>query len=238
MTDHYADIYAHHAEAYERLIAREDHTGNLLAALQAIAPPEGLDVIDMGAGTGRLARLLAPFARSVRAFDTSAAMLAVARAQLQADGARRADGVRHAHVAVADHRALPVESRSADLVISGWSLCYTVVWERDWQTELGKALVEMQRVTRPGGALIVIETQGTGGETPAPPESLKPYFAHLAANGFASTWIRTDYRFASVEEARALTTFFFQQDMAPRLISRAPAILPECTGIWWKRVGG
>ena len=231
MTDHYADIYAHHAEEYERLISREDYTGNLLIALREIIPLEGRDVIDMGAGTGRLARLLAPFARSVRAFDASAAMLAVARSRLTAEGAR------NWHVAVADHRALPVVRHSADLVISGWSLCYTVVWEQAWQTELGKALAEMQRVARPGGALVIIETQGTGCEIPSSPESMKPYFAYLEANGFASAWIRTDYRFASVEEARALTTFFFRQDMSGKLISREPAILPECTGLWWKRAG-
>jgi len=228
MTDHYADIYAHYAKEYERLIAREDYTGNLLAALQKITPLYNLDAVDMGAGTGRLARLLAPFARSVRAFDTSAGMLAVARARLAAEGAR------HWRVAVADHRALPVTSHSADLVISGWSICYTVVWERDWQAELGKALGEMQRVARPGGTLVIVETLGTGCETPAPPESMTPYFAYLEAQGFASTWIRTDYRFASVEEARALTMFFFQQDMSGKLISREPVILPECTGIWWK----
>ncbi len=228
MTDHYADIYARHAEEYERLIAREDYTGNLLAALQEIKPLQGLDVIDMGAGTGRLARLLAPFARSVRAFDTSAAMLAVARARLAIEGAR------NWRVAVADHRALPVESHSADLVISGWSICYTVVWEQDWQTELAKALAEMQRVARPGGMRIIIETQGTGYETPTPPENVKSYFAYLEANGFVFTWIRTDFQFVSMAEARELTTFFFRGDVSGKLISREPAILPECTGIWWK----
>lgn len=231
MPDHYAEIYAHHAEEYERLIAREDYTGNLLAALRGITPLEGLNVIDMGAGTGRLARLLAPFAQSVRAFDTSAAMLAEARVRLAAEGAR------NCHVTVADHRALPVESYSVDLVISGWSICYTVVWEQDWRAELDKALAEMQRIARPGGMLIIVETQGTGCETPAPPESMGPYFAYLEAKGFAFTWIRTDYRFVSVEEASELTKFFFKADMSGKLISHEPAILPECTGIWWKRAG-
>ena len=158
-------------------------------------------------------------------------MLAVAAARLRAGGAR------HRQVGVADHRALPVKDHTADLVISGWSIVYTVVWEQDWQTELGKALAEMQRVTRPGGSLVILETQGTGFETPTPPEALKPYFAYLDEEGFSSAWIRTDYKFTSVGEARELTTFFFREDMADRLISREPAILPECTGIWWKGRG-
>ncbi|HOU11885.1 MAG TPA: class I SAM-dependent methyltransferase [Anaerolineae bacterium] len=229
MRDHYADIYAHHADEYEQLISRENYTGNLLATLQKITPLEGLDVIDMGAGTGRLVRILAPFARAVRAFDASAAMLAVAAARLKASGAH------NWQVAVADHRALPAQSRSADLVISGWSICYTVVWEEDWQTELDKALSEMERVARPGGTLVILETLGTGFETPTPPQTMQKYFAHLDTTGFSSTWIRTDYRFASIEEARELTTFFFQADMTDQLISREPAILPECTGIWYKQ---
>lgn len=229
MKDHYAEIYAHHADKYEQLISREDYTGNLLTALRKITPLEELNVVDMGTGTGRLACLLAPFARSVRAFDASAAMLAVATSRL------KSGGTPNWQVAVADHRALPTQSHSADLVISGWSICYTVVWEQDWQTELGKALAEMQRVAKPGGTLVIMETQGTGYETPTPPENVKPYFAHLQANGFASTWIRTDFRFASVEEAHELIRFFFRDDISDWLISREPAILPECTGIWWKK---
>lgn len=231
MNDHYADIYAHHTDKYEHLISREDYTGNLLAALRKITPLEGLNVIDMGAGTGRLACLLAPFARAVLAFDASAAMLAVAAARL------KSGGTRNWQVAVADHRALPAQIHSADLVISGWSICYTVVWEENWRVELGKALAEMQRVARPGSALVILETLGTGFEKPAPPEALQSYFVYLDAAGFSSTWIRTDYKFTSVEEACKLTTFFFRGDMSDRLISREPAILPECTGIWWRRAG-
>ncbi len=229
MQDHYADIYAHHADEYEQLIAREDYTGNLLTALHKITPLEGLDVIDMGAGTGRLACLLAPFARSVRAFDASAAMLAVAASRL------KSGGTHNWQIAVADHRALPAQSHSADLVIAGWSICYTVVWEQNWQTELGKALAEMQRVARPGGTLVILETLGTGFETPTPPQAMQHYFARLERMRFAFTWIRTDYRFASVDEARKLTMFFFRADMSDRLIGQATAILPECTGIWWRR---
>ena len=229
MADHYAEVYAQHADQYELLVSREDYEGNILKTLREIAPLEGLDVVDLGSGTGRVACLLAPFARSVRAFDASAHMLEIARAKLAASG------LRNWRVDVADHRAVPLEDHAADVIISGWSIVYTVVWEDDWQTELNKALAEMQRVVRPGGTVIILETQGTGFTAPHPPQPVKKYFAYLDAAGFASTWIRTDYKFVSVAEAQNLTSFFFEDDMSDRLISQNPAILPECTGVWWKR---
>jgi SAM-dependent methyltransferase len=72
------DIYASHADHYERLIRREDHHGNLSRAIELVIAMEGLEVIEFGAGTGRLARMLAPRVRSIRAFDASAPMLAEA----------------------------------------------------------------------------------------------------------------------------------------------------------------
>ncbi len=52
------EIYARHGERYERLVSREDHEGNILAAIREIRPADGLDVVDLGAGTGRLSCLL------------------------------------------------------------------------------------------------------------------------------------------------------------------------------------
>jgi len=231
MPDHYAEVYQKYADRYEALVAREDHEGNILTALRQIAPLEGRDIIDSGAGTGRLACLVAPFAHSLRIYDSSAHMLEVATAKL------RASRLTHWQAEVADHRRLPTEDQSADIVLAGWSVVYTVVWEEDWRTELSKALTELSRPLRPGGNLIILETLGTGFVTPHPPEVMLPYFEYLENEaGFTRSWIRTDYRFASVEEARELTSFFFEDDMTDRLISLDPPILPECTGIWERSV--
>ena len=221
------EIYARHGDRYQRLVSREDHEGNIPAAIREILPPEGLDVVDLGAGTGRLSCLLAPAARSIRALDTSPNMLKVAAARL----ARRSH--HNWTVAVADHRNLPLADRTADLVVSGWSLCYTVLDHPGaGRGELDRALAEIRRVLRPGGAIIVFETLGTGYETPHAPEELRRYFAYLEDEGFAFRWIRTDYRFESVAEAEALTSFFFGKSPIERLISTDPVILPECTGVW------
>jgi ubiquinone/menaquinone biosynthesis C-methylase UbiE len=225
----YAEIYQNHAVEYEQLVAREDYEGNLPAMLRRIRSHEGLDVVDLGTGTGRLACMLAPKARSMKAYDTSQAMLDVATAKLQQSG------LSNWETGLADHRSLPLPDHCADLVVSGWSVVYTVVWEAEkWQVELEKALTEMKRILRPGGALVIFETMGTGESVPNPPHDLLDYFDTLNKKpGFNSTWIRTDYRFDSQEEAKNLAGFFFGEEMIAKIVSGDKPILPECTGVWW-----
>jgi ubiquinone/menaquinone biosynthesis C-methylase UbiE len=228
----YHEIYARHADRYEQLVSREDYQGKILPALLEICTFEGADVIDLGAGTGRLSCLLAPHVKSLCLLDASQHMLDFAAAKLARDGL---DNWRSE---VADNRSLPVADRSADVALSGWSLGYLVGEHPErWREELDKALDEMQRVLRPGGTIVILETLGTGHETPHPPtQGLADYYAYLEARGFSSTWIRTDYRFASLGEAEALVRFFFGDELAAQVRENKWVILPECTGIWWTTV--
>jgi hypothetical protein len=77
---------------------------------------------------------------------------------------------------------------------------------------------------------------GTGNETPIQLEHLKDYYPWLDEAGFLNKWIRTDYRFESVDEAADLAGFFFGAEMADRMRENELVILPECTGVWWRKV--
>jgi ubiquinone/menaquinone biosynthesis C-methylase UbiE len=218
-------IYAEHAEEYDRLVEAEDCEKNLLPAIARIAALGGREVLEVGAGTGRVTRLLVDAGARVRAFDRSGAMLAVARRHL---GER-------CRLAVADAEALPVPDGWADLAIAGWVFGHFRSWmAADWRAHVGRGLAEMRRALKPGAPLVVIETLGTGSETPAPPSpELAEYYAWLEAQGFARAAIRTDYRFASVDEAAAVTGFFFGPAFAARVRAEGWARVPECTGIWF-----
>ena len=61
----YKQIYQTQAEQYEYLVAHEDYEGNILRALLAIRPLANTTILELGAGTGRLTRLLAPLARQI-----------------------------------------------------------------------------------------------------------------------------------------------------------------------------
>jgi ubiquinone/menaquinone biosynthesis C-methylase UbiE len=230
MSDHFQNIYAQHADQYEALVLREDYQGNILKALENISPLTGLDVVEMGAGTGRLTLMLAPLVKSIRAFDGSQHMLDVTVDKL------KKSGLSNWAADVADNRDLPVESATVDLSIQGWSFGHFCGWYPDtWRDEIGKAVGEMKRVLRPGGTAIILETLGTGRETPqAPTDGLAAYYDWLEKEqGFSATWIRTDYQFESLDEARSLTSFFFGDELATQVVHNNWIILPECTGIWW-----
>jgi ubiquinone/menaquinone biosynthesis C-methylase UbiE len=223
------EVYRQHAAEYEGLIAAEDHEGNILRALERIAVPDGRDILDLGAGTGRFASLLAGRAGTFRAFDLSHHMLKVTRAKLRALAPGR--GL----AAAADHRALPLPSLCADLALSGWSVSYLAVWNPDhWRSELDAWLAEMRRVLRPGGVVVLFESLGTGNETPERLPHMLNFYPWLDEAGFENTVIRTDYRFDSVEQAAHLAGFFFGPEMETRIRRESLTILPECTGVWWR----
>ena len=224
----YNQIYHQQAGQYQALISREDYQGNILPALAEIGDLHGRTIIDSGAGTGRLTKLLAPYAAFIYGFDSSPAMLAIAQQELQ-NGA--ADNWA---LAAANHRALPLPSNSADLIISGWSLCYLALDQpQPWRAPLRDVIGRFQQILRPGGIIIILETQGTGHTTPCPPEDLLDYFAFLQELGFQSKWIRTDYEFTSSQEAESLTRFFFGDELGDQVRASGSPILPECSGIWW-----
>lgn len=222
------EVYQSHADRYEQLVFREDYQKNLPKAVRNIRDFAGLDIVELGAGTGRLTRFLAREARKVYAGDLSFHMLSRAAGLLQPEE------IAHCVLSVADMRRMPFPDACADLVVAGWSFCYLAVWGADrWQAELENGLGEALRLLRPGGVVILFENYGTGSETPNPPPHLNGYFDFLKGKGFRSYWIRTDYNFASMQEAQDLSDFFFGGELAEKVRKNQWKILPECTGVFW-----
>ena len=225
------EIYKTEGDKYEALIAREDHQGNILKSLQEITPLTDRLVLDLGAGTGRLACLLAPIVKSVHAFDISDEMLRVCREKFTKSG------FSNWQVDIADHRNLPVADGSANLVVSGWSLSYLAVWNPDtWREELETWMAEMKRVLMPGGFIVLFESLGTGNDSPIKLGHLKDFYPWLDEMGFQNKWIRTDYKFESLAEAEELSRFFFGDELGKKVRENEWVILPECTGVWWLKI--
>lgn len=222
-------IYQNEADRYHSLVAREDYQLNLLPAILAVDPLKEKDLIELGAGTGRLSCLVAPLAKTLVISDLSYAMLSSGRKHLAKLG------LSNWNATLESHTDLPFANACTDVILSGWSFCYAAIHTGDeWKAGLEKALSEVERVLRPGGKLILIESLGTGYKTPHTPPVLVNYIAYLNSHGFKSNWIRTDYCFKDRSEAEDLTTFFFGDDSIPMWETDEGVIVPECTGVWWK----
>ncbi|ELR20141.1 methyltransferase domain containing protein [Acanthamoeba castellanii str. Neff] len=74
------EIYRRYAAHYELLVSRQDYAGNIERSIREldVFHPD-VDVVELGAGTGRLTRMVAPWVRSIHAFDSSSHMLDLAR---------------------------------------------------------------------------------------------------------------------------------------------------------------
>ncbi|MDH5490867.1 MAG: class I SAM-dependent methyltransferase, partial [Myxococcales bacterium] len=96
-SDEQARTYRDRARDYHRLVMAEDCEGNLRGALEGNLLLAGARVVEVGAGTGRLTRLMLDGGAEVYAFEREASMLRLAREY--APGAR---------FALADARRLPV----------------------------------------------------------------------------------------------------------------------------------
>jgi malonyl-CoA O-methyltransferase len=132
-------------EGYDRWAAIYDEDANPLVALEEpwidrlLGDVHGLDVADVGCGTGRHALRLAAAGARVQAVDFSEAMLRRARAKPGADTIAF-----HCHDIA---RSLPFADRSFDRV-----LCGLVV---DHVPDLEGLFSEMCRVCRPAGSVVV-----------------------------------------------------------------------------------
>jgi ubiquinone/menaquinone biosynthesis C-methylase UbiE len=114
---------------------------------------------------------------------------------------------------------------------------YVSVWHPDqWRLEAEAWLAEARRVLRNGGTIILLESLGTGNESPKPPGHLENFFQWLNEKGFMNKWIRTDYKFESPELGSEVAGFFFGEEMKRRILEEKITILPECTGMWWLKI--
>ena len=134
-------FFADAAETWDQIRPAFDHPDVQAAAVGALAPA-GLELVDIGTGTGALLPLLAATGARVTAVDASAAMLTRARALCEREGL---DDVVFEQ---ADIQDLPFADDRFDAAYCSMVLHHVA--------RPGRALREMARVVRPGGLVVVM----------------------------------------------------------------------------------
>lgn len=229
MTD-FIDIYNNHAEEYDFLVKHEDYQDNLWKKLEQIVTFKDKRVAELGAGTGRLTTRLVQLAEYVHVFDRSEHMLTKAKNNLLEFDKNNYS------LKIGENNKIPLEDQSVDIVIEGWSFGHSITdFCDDFENVTNQLINESIRVLKKDGVLIIIETLGTCKEEPVAPDEKLAYFYKYLENklNFSHAWVRTDYKFNSIGDAKKSFGFFFGDDLVNYIDNNQGTIIPECTGIWW-----
>ncbi|NMD08666.1 MAG: metalloregulator ArsR/SmtB family transcription factor [Phyllobacteriaceae bacterium] len=113
------------------------------AMLQLVGAQDIGTLVDLGTGTGRVLELFGGVVRDLHGIDASREMLAIARANIEKHGFRRAE------LRQSDIYALPLADGMADLV--------TIHQVLHFLDEPQRALLEARRILRPGGKLLIVD---------------------------------------------------------------------------------
>ena len=185
-------------EGYDRWAAVYDHDGNPLQGLEepvvraAVGDVNGLEVLDLGCGTGRHALWLAAAGARVTAVDFSEGMLAEAK---QKPGAERVRWVAHDL-----HTPLPFAAGTFDRVVSGLVL--------EHLHELDGFFANARRVLKGGGRAVVsamhpaMFLRGTQARftDPASGELVSPGSVPHSVGAFVMAAVRAGFRLEAVDE--------------------------------------
>jgi ubiquinone/menaquinone biosynthesis C-methylase UbiE len=168
------NVYRNYPDRYEDLVRAEDADSNLAATIGSLLPRGPVAVLDIGAGTGRMTRLLEGSLdrdSACVAIDVEESMLAHGRRlrEMETGAIDRVSAV-WAPI-VADARALPVPAGVFDVAIAGWVFGHICEWSTDsWQRQIGLA-VEQARVAVRSGGLVAVVDSGRVSPPPRRPRS-------------------------------------------------------------------
>ncbi|MEM7694792.1 MAG: metalloregulator ArsR/SmtB family transcription factor [Pseudomonadota bacterium] len=139
-----ADYFARNAPLWDKIGSLHAPDEAVEAViLDAFGPHGAQNLLDIGTGTGRMLRLLSPHAKRLLGVDSSASMLSVARANLDAAG------IRNARLAQEDIHALSLPTDGFDAI--------TIHQVLHFLDDPARAIAEAARTLAPGGRLIVVD---------------------------------------------------------------------------------
>lgn len=139
-----ADYFSRNAPLWDTIRSLHVPDESVEAAIrEAFGSARIHHALDIGTGTGRMLQLLAPMADRLLGVDSSAAMLSVARANLDEAA------VKNARLAQEDIHALTLPSDTFDAI--------TIHQVLHFLDDPGRAIAEAARTLAPGGRMVIVD---------------------------------------------------------------------------------
>lgn len=203
-----------HPEVYETENLAHDADGTLAAVLAEVAPWAGLDVIDVGCGTGFHLPGMAATARSVVGVEPHPPLVRLAR--------ERVAGLPGVRVLPGLAQDLPLPARSVDVVHARTAYYFGPGCEA--------GLAETDRVLRPGGLLVLVDLDATRSPYGAwmradlPRWDVTAPARFLTAQGFALRTVDTRWQLGSRADLAAVLGIEFSPGVAAAALAATPGL--------------
>jgi SAM-dependent methyltransferase len=230
----FKDIFENYSEKYHELVKNED-IKILLDEINEIIDLRNINIVEFGAGTGRLTIQLSKFANKIVAFEKSEGMLKTALTNL------KELKITNCSIQKGDNLNIIELDEEFDLAIEGWSFLASILsTSKGFEIDNSMHLLNLQinnmiRNTKINSPLIIIESLGTYVDEPKPFDKWLPIYNCLENElHFDKKIVRTDFNFSTIEEAIVLFSFFFGAEYKSRIVQEQKTIIPEFTGIWYK----
>ena len=201
-------------EIYEVENRAQDADAALWRALRDQVGWDGIDVVDVGCGDGFHLPAFAGTARSVTGVEPHPALVARAR--------RRVAELAGVRVLAGSAQRLPLPDASVDLVHARTAYFFGPGCE--------PGLAEADRVLRPGGALAVVDLDGTAPPYGAWLGAAVPAYRPATAEAFFAAWgfdcrrVDTVWRFDRRAELEAALRIEFPAEVAALAIAQTPGL--------------
>jgi SAM-dependent methyltransferase len=205
----------HWPAVYEEENRAQDYRGAVYAALREDADWAGLDVVDVGCGTGFHLGMFAETARSVIGIEPHPPLVEAAR--------RRVGHLDTVQVLSGSAAQMPLPDASVDLVHARTAYFFG--------PGCGAGITEAMRVLRPGGALAVIDLDATAhpyGEwmlADLPHYRPRVVEAFFDAQGFSLRRIDTEWNFPDRDSLERVLGIEFGPKVAARAVRETPGTI-------------
>jgi ubiquinone/menaquinone biosynthesis C-methylase UbiE len=198
-----------HPQVYEIENRAVDRAGTLVSLMESLATWAGLDVLDIGCGTGFHLPLFAASARAVVGVEPHSDLAAIAR--------RRVRRLANVTVVHGSAESLPLPDSSVDVMHARWAYFFGPGCE--------PGLAELDRVMRPGSRAFVIDNDPTRstfggwfrrGYPDVDPVSVAAFWED---QGWERHPVETEWTFDSREDLESVVRIEFSPALAEEILA-------------------
>ena len=215
----------HHPRVYELENRAVDPDGVIEAAMRAVGPWGGRDVLDVGCGTGFHLPRWATEARSVVGVEPHPDLAAVA--------VRRTSRLPHVTVRQGTAQALPLPAASVDVAHARWAYFFGPGCE--------PGLAELTRVLRRGGTAFVVDNDATRstfgrwfrrGYPAVDPDAVERFWSR---HGWQRTPLAIRWAFDRREDLEAVVRIELPGPVAEAALAEHSGLeVDYAVNLWWR----